>query len=141
MNGGNGPEDGGRIAITSTGRTVDSAMDPRFGRCAYFVVTNSSGTVEHIPNTARALGNGAGIQAARQIVDMMVGVVVTGDVGPNAFRVLSAAGVKVFVGGAGSVQEVLDMYRQGRLRQASASTAPGHHGMEGHRWGRADGRR
>jgi predicted Fe-Mo cluster-binding NifX family protein len=121
--------------VTSTGRGLDSPMDSRFGRCAFFAVVDPEGDVEAVPNTARGLGNGAGIQAAKQIVDMKVEAVITGDVGPNAFRVLSAAGVRVYIGAQGTVRGVLDGYRTGALRQASASTAPGHHGMRRGRWG------
>ena len=110
-------------------------MDSRFGRCAFFAVIGPEGAIEAVPNSARELGNGAGIQAAKQIIDMKVGTVITGDVGPNAFRVLEAAGIKVFVGAHGSVRDVLDEYRSGELKEAATSTAPGHHGMRGGRWG------
>ncbi|HIH01722.1 TPA: dinitrogenase iron-molybdenum cofactor biosynthesis protein [Thermoplasmata archaeon] len=128
-------EDGRLVAITSTGHGYDSAMDSRFGRCAFFAMIGSDGVIEAVPNAARGLGNGAGIQAAKQIVDLGADTVITGDVGPNAFRVLAAAGVRVFVGANGTVGEVLDGYRKGELREAAASTAPGHHGMRGGRWG------
>ena len=128
-------QDGRRVAITSTGRGYDSPMDSRFGRCAFFAVIGSDGAIDAVPNGARGLGNGAGIQAAKQIIDMRIDTVITGDVGPNAFRVLKAAGVRVFVGAHGTVDEVLNGYRKGDLREAAASTAPGHHGMRGGRWG------
>ncbi len=128
------PGNGRSIAVTSTGTTADSPMDPRFGRCAYFAVVDPTGKIEHVPNAARALGNGAGIQAAKQIIDMGIEAVITGDVGPNAFRVLSAAGVKIFAGASGTVAQAIEMLRRGDLRPVSSSTAPGHHGMGGGRW-------
>ena len=129
------PVGAAKIAITSTGDSLESNVDPRFGRCAYFAIVDRDGNMEAVPNTARELSNGAGIQAAKQMIDMKVQAVVTGNVGPNAFRVLSAGGVKVFVGGLGTVRETLERYSQGALTETSASNAPGHHGMGGERWG------
>ena len=124
-----------KIAITSTGKESESPMDPRFGRCAYFVIVDGSGNMNPVSNDAKDLSNGAGIQAAKDVVDLKVEAVITGDVGPNAFRVLSAAGVKVFVGGSGTIREALEKYKGGSLREASSSTSPGHHGMGGGRRG------
>ena len=123
------------IAVTSTGPEMDSPMDPRFGRCTYFAIIDPSGNMKPVANGAQSLGNGAGIEAAKQVSDLKVGTVITGNVGPNAFRVLAAAGIKVFVGGSGTVREALEKYRQGSLTQTSASTSPGHHGMGGGRRG------
>lgn len=123
------------IAVTSTGQEMDSPVDPRFGRCSYFAIIDSSGNMKPKPNGAQSLGNGAGIEAAKQVADLKVGAVVTGNVGPNAFRVLAAAGIKVFVGGSGTVREALEKYKQGSLTQTSTSTSPGHHGMGGGRRG------
>ncbi len=128
-------EEATMIAVTSTGQEMGSPMDPRFGRCSYFAIIDSSGNMKPVPNVAQSLGNGAGIEAARQMADMKVGTVITGNVGPNAFRVLQAAGVRIFVGGSGTVREALEKYKQGSLTQTSASTSPGHHGMGGGRWG------
>lgn len=124
-----------KVAVTSTGQELESQMDSRFGRCAYFAVVDPSGSMSVVSNDARELSNGAGIQAAKQIIDMKIGTVVTGDVGPNAFRVLSAAGVRVFVGGSGTIREAMERYRNGSLREASTPTAPSHRGMGGGRWG------
>lgn len=124
-----------RIAITSTGKELESPMDPRFGRCAYFVIVDGAGNMSPVSNDARDLSNGAGIQAAKNVVDLNVEAVITGDVGPNAFRVLSAAGVRIYVGGSGTIREALERFKSGQLREAASSTAPGHHGMGGGRWG------
>ena len=123
-----------KIAISSAGKEFESQVDPRFGRCAYFAIVDSSDVLSVIENTAREFTNGAGIQAARQVCEMKVNAVVTGDIGPNAFRVLSAAGIRVFIGGAGTVRNALKWCRNGSLREAAASTAAGHRGMDGRRW-------
>jgi predicted Fe-Mo cluster-binding NifX family protein len=131
MTTGDGTDDrkGMRIAVSSTGESMDSPIDPRFGRCSYFVVVDESGGCKAVQNTGQALGNGAGIQAAQQIVDLGVDTVITGDVGPNAFRVLDAGNVTTYVGCAGTVGSALESYRRGELRRTSTSTSPGHHGQ------------
>lgn len=123
-----GDRKGIRIAVSSTGESMDSPIDPRFGRCSYFVVIDESGGHRAVQNLGQALGNGAGIQAAQQIVDLGVDAVITGDVGPNAFRVLDAGGITTYVGCAGTVGSALESYRRGELQQTSTSTSPGHHG-------------
>lgn len=117
-----------RIAVSSTGDSLDSPVDPRFGRCSYFIVFEQDGKHHAVRNMGQALGNGAGIQAAQQMIDMGIRTVVTGDVGPNAFRVLAAGGVRMFVGSRGTVGSALDAYRNGELRETASSTSPGHHG-------------
>ncbi len=66
------------------------------------------------------------------MIDLGVGAVVTGDVGPNAFRVLAAGGVRMFVGSRGTVESAMESYRSGGLRETAASTSPGHHGQGPH---------
>ncbi|MBN1677042.1 MAG: NifB/NifX family molybdenum-iron cluster-binding protein [Candidatus Thermoplasmatota archaeon] len=132
---------GKRICLTSTGPRLSDPADPRFGRCAYFIfVDEATGATEAAPNDARLLGNGAGIQAAQDIVTKGAGVVITGDMGPNAFRVLSAAGVRVFVGVNGSCEAALDGYRKGLMKEIGSPTAPGHHGGRGAGRGQGMGR-
>jgi len=132
-----GVTDSVKVAITSTGQTLSSTVDGRFGRCEYFlIVDEKNGSVIPVPNGARSLGGGAGIQAAQQIVNLGVQVIVTGDVGPNAFRVLTAAGIRMFVGSSGTCEGALAAYREGRLREASAATSPAHHGGHGFGGGR-----
>ena len=120
---------GAKIAVTCAGQTVDAPIDPRFGRCQYFIIIDTDGRVEAVENAARDLGNGAGIQAAQEMIDRKVDAVLTGDVGPNAYRVLSAADIDVYVGCKGTVKDAVERYRNHDLAQASAATSPGHHGM------------
>ncbi len=120
------------MAVSSVGESLDSPIDPRFGRCSYFVVFEENGSHRAVRNTGQALGNGAGIQAAQQILDLDVDTVVTGDIGPNAFRVLAAGGVRMFVKCTGTVGSAMESYRSGGLRQTAASTSPGHHGQGPH---------
>ena len=123
-----------KIAVTSTGPELSSASDPRFGRCAYFIVvdTDSMDFTAH-SNESRAASGGAGIQAGQFVASLGVSTVVTGAVGPNAARVLSAAGLKVYVGASGTVQEAVDAFKAGSLTAAASATVGAHSGMRGNR--------
>jgi len=121
-----------KIAISATAPQLDADLDPRFGRCQYFLIVDTeSMEFEAIENPAIMAPGGAGIQAAQLVAQKGVEAVITGDCGPNAFQVLSAAGIPVFVGASGSVRDVVEAHREGKLSPiAAASTGPGA-GMRG----------
>ena len=133
-----------KIAVSATAPHLDAEVDPRFGRCQYLLVVDSeSMEFEAIENPAMSAPGGAGIQVAQLVVQKGVEAVITGDCGPNAFQVLSAAGIPVFVGASGSVRDVVEAHREGKLSPiAAASTGPGagmRGGMGGGRSGRMGG--
>jgi len=100
-----------KIAVSSTGPSLDAPMDERFGRCPCFVIVSPEGTdVDPVNNPCATQGHGAGIQAARLVADRGVSVVLTGRCGPNASDTLAAAGVSVVTGCGGTVREALDKY-------------------------------
>jgi predicted Fe-Mo cluster-binding NifX family protein len=72
---------------------------------------------------------GAGIQAAQTLTKKGVDVLITGNVGPNAFQALSAAGIKIVTGASGTVREVVEKYKRGELSETGAPTVKGHFGM------------
>ena len=119
-----------RICVTATAGNLNAQVDPRFGRCQYFVFVDSDTMAfEAMANEAIAAPGGAGIQAAQTVVNKGVDVLVSGNVGPNAFQVLSTAGVKIATGAYGTVQEAVEMYKAGRLSEAGISTVAAHAGM------------
>jgi predicted Fe-Mo cluster-binding NifX family protein len=130
-----------KVAVSSVGKTLDSQVDRRFGRCPYFLIVDSE-TLEFkvVTNAAADAMGGAGIQAANSLVGEGVKAVVTGNVGPNAFQTLSAAGKVVIVGASGSVREVIGQFNRGELQETKTSTVNGHFGM-GQGRGRGQGRR
>ena len=121
-----------KIAITSQGDKLSSEVDPRFGRCAYFLIVDSeTDSFEAISNPAVSAGGGAGIQASQLVLDKGVEAVVTGNVGPNAFRTLQGAGIKIYGGASGTVEESLKSFKEGKLQELSNASVPGHFGMKG----------
>jgi len=118
-----------KICVTAAGNTLDAPVDPRFGRAAYFAVINSENMAfRAIPNVAVNAMGGAGIQAAQKLAKEGVNVVITGNVGPNAFQALKSAGLKVVVGASGTVREIVVKYTRGELGETDAPTVDGHFG-------------
>ncbi|MBN1257590.1 MAG: NifB/NifX family molybdenum-iron cluster-binding protein [Planctomycetes bacterium] len=117
-----------KIAITASGETLDSPVDPRFGRAKYFIVVDSETgdyrTVDNAQNLNAA--QGAGIQAAENVVHLGAECVLTGNCGPKAFRAMQAAGVKIIIGVEGSVSGVLEKFKAGEYQTADASNVEGH---------------
>ncbi len=88
-----------KLCITSSGQSLEDTIDPRFGRCQYFIfVDPDSLQFEAIQNPAASAGGGAGIKSAQLVANKGAEVVLTGNVGPNAFDTLEAAGLKIIVG-------------------------------------------
>jgi predicted Fe-Mo cluster-binding NifX family protein len=119
-----------KICVSSTGNTLDAPVDPRFGRCRYFLIVDSETMqFEAVPNIASGAMGGAGIQAAQMIAGKGVRALITGNVGPNAFQALSAAGIEIVTGASGTVREVVEKHKRGELRAIGAPTVGGHFGM------------
>jgi predicted Fe-Mo cluster-binding NifX family protein len=99
-----------RVAITAMGQEIDSELDPRFGRARYIVIVDPSATILEVVDNSRNINamSGAGIQAAKTMADKKVDVLMTGHCGPNAFRALQAAGIKVVVEQSGTVKQALE---------------------------------
>lgn len=121
-----------KIAVSASGNNLDAAIDPRFGRCAYFVLVNTDDmSFEAFDNENIALGGGAGIQSAQFVASQGAGIVITGNVGPNAVRTLSAAGVEVIVGQTGTVRQAIEDYKKGKLASSREANVADHYGMQG----------
>ena len=86
-----------KVCITAVGPDLDSKIDPRFGRCQYFLILDEDGELlKAIPNEGTQAMRGAGITAAQIVADQGVDVVITGNVGPRAYMVLEQSGIKIF---------------------------------------------
>lgn len=117
-----------KVAVTSQGADLAHEVDPRFGRARCFIVfdTDTGAFTSHDNTQNLNAVQGAGIQAARNVADLEVEAVVTGNVGPKAFSVLKQANVKVYLGAKGSVKEALEQFQAGQLASASKPNVEGH---------------
>jgi predicted Fe-Mo cluster-binding NifX family protein len=119
-----------KIAVSSSGQSLDSQIDPRFGRCACFIIVETDDmNFKAFDNESIALGGGAGIQAAQFVASKGAKAVITGNCGPNAVRTLSASSVEVFIGQTGTVREAVEKYKMGVIKSTSAPNVTDHYGM------------
>ncbi|MBN2491945.1 MAG: NifB/NifX family molybdenum-iron cluster-binding protein [Planctomycetes bacterium] len=119
-----------KIAVTATGPSLDAAVDPRFGRCPWFVLVETDDmSFEAVENRSGMLGGGAGIQSAQLMAEKGVQTVLTGNCGPNAHQTLSAAGIRVVIGCSGTVSEAAQQFKGGQLRASEGPNVGSHSGM------------
>ncbi len=123
-----------KIAVSAAGANLEAMVDPRFGRCPYYIfVDTDAGTFEAQQNAAAMAGGGAGIQAAQAVVQSGAQAVISGHIGPNAFQVFSAAGVPTYTATGMSVSRAAAAFKAGTLPVAGGATGPAHVGMGGGR--------
>jgi predicted Fe-Mo cluster-binding NifX family protein len=119
-----------RIVVSAQGDNLDAAASPVFGRCpTYVFVDTETLEFEAVPNAAMNQAGGAGIQAAQFVVNQGAQAVLTGNLGPNAFGVLQAAGVPGYLVGEGTVRQAVEAHQAGQLRPMAGANVAGHAGM------------
>jgi len=117
-----------KIAVTAKGKSLQDAVDPRFGR-AMFIILVDPETMEFevIDNSANINAfKGAGIHAASMICERGAEALLTGYCGPNAYRTANAGGVKVVNDVSGTVEEAINRFKQGELQFSNSANAEGH---------------
>ncbi len=121
-----------KLAISISGKTLDSPFDSRFGRASAFcVVDTESGEWQAFDNPAISASGGAGVQAAQFVASQGTQAVVSGAFGPNAYDTLAAADIEMYIASgdqAQSATEILEMFKAGKLTQVEAATHKGYHG-------------
>ena len=121
-----------KIAISANGQNLDAEVDPRFGRCQYFIIADTeTEEFEALDNSSATAAGGAGISAAQMIVKKGVEAVLTGNCGSNAHQVLSPAGIKVITGVSGKIKDAIAEYKLGTYTAAQQANVPDHFGIGG----------
>ena len=117
-----------KIAISTSGQDLNSSVDPRFGRAKGFIVFDTiSREFEYVDNKQNLnAAQGAGIQSGKIVSDTGAEVVITGHCGPKAFMTLKTAGIKVYTGAQGSVQNAIDMFEKEELVESHVADVQGH---------------
>ena len=117
-----------KIAISVTAPELNAEVDPRFGRAAYIFVVDSETFEFDVLDNKENLNalKGAGIQAAGMVSDKGVEVLITGFCGPNAFKVLNAAKIKVASDAKGTVRDAVKSFNQGKLAFVDQANVEGH---------------
>jgi len=117
-----------KVAVTSQGKALDSQVDPRFGRAAYILIVDMNDeSFEVLDNSENVNAfKGAGIQAAAAVGNSGAEVLLTGFCGPNAFKTLAAAGVKVANDASGTVKDAVEAFKKGQTTFADDANVEGH---------------
>lgn len=124
-----------KIAISSTGKDLESNLDARFGRCNYFLIVevdeknNKIKDFKVIENIAKSQMGGAGVTSSQIVANERPDAVITVNTGPRAFQVLSQLKIKIYQG-KGKIKEVIDDFLKGKLKEIGDSTGPMHMGIE-----------
>jgi predicted Fe-Mo cluster-binding NifX family protein len=119
-----------KIAVSATGPSLDAEVDPRFGRCAYFLfVETADWSFEAVANANVTLGGGAGVQSGQLVAEKGVEYLLTGNCGPNAYRTLEAAGIKVVTGCSGTVRQAVEGLQSGAWTAIQQPNVDSHFGM------------
>jgi predicted Fe-Mo cluster-binding NifX family protein len=121
-----------KICVTAQGDNLDSGLDPRFGRCQYFLfVDKDTLEFEAVENPNIDTTGGAGVQSGQFVAGKEAKVVLTGNVGPNAFETLKAAGIDIVTGLSGSVREAIDEYKKGGVEPTQGPSVNSKFGLPG----------
>ena len=117
-----------KIAITTQGQNLSSQLDPRFGRTKWLVLIDTDTERFEVHDNTLNLNasSGAGIQTAQNVANLGAEAVITGNLGPNAFRTLGAAKIKAFLSKASTAQEALDLFKEEKLQQVTEPNVEGH---------------
>lgn len=114
-----------KVAVSAIGADLDAPVDIRFGRCQHFIVVDSDTLeFEAIENPNIGLMSRAGIKSGQMMADRGVQAILTGNIGPNAFQTLSAAGIQVIAGVNGTVREAIRRFNSGQLQPVTRATSP-----------------
>jgi len=121
-----------KICVTAQGKTLDDQVDPRFGRCQFFIVVDTDTLdFEAVENQSTQFSGGAGIQSGQLMASKGVKAVLTGNVGPNAFQTLTAGGIKIYTGLSGKIRDAVEKYKGGSLKPTENPNVGSKFGMPG----------
>ncbi len=117
-----------KIALTAKEQTLDSELDPHFGRAKNFIVYEVETKTFTVHDNSQNLNaaQGAGIQSAQNISRLGAEALITGNVGPKAFMALKEAGIKIYLAPVGTVAAAIQAFEQNSLEEASSASKEGH---------------
>ncbi len=118
-----------KIAISARGRTIEDLVDMRFGRTEYFLIADENGQIiDVLDNAAQSATGGAGIAAAQAVLDAGADILITGQLGPNAMKVIKSAAIPAYQAINGTIEDNLKAYASDKLQRITES-GPAHAGQ------------
>ncbi len=120
-----------KICVTSQGDNLDAQVDPRFGRCPYFIIVDTDTLeFEAIQNPNINGMGGVGVQSGQIMSEKQVKAVLTGNVGPNAFQTLKAGDIEIISGVSGKIKEIIEKYKKGEFKLTEDPSVDSHFGTK-----------
>jgi len=117
-----------KIVVSATGKNAESNLDKRFGRCDYFQIFDmETKEMKVLENEGAKSSGGAGIAAASQVIEEGVDVIITGNLGPNAYELVEKAGIKAYSCDILPVLKAIEMFEKKQLTEISVA-GNAHHG-------------
>lgn len=121
-----------KVIVSSTGNSIDSPISPVFGRAKYYVMVDTDDlSCEGFENPAVSQSSGAGIQAAQFVLKKGPEAILSSNIGPNAFQVLSAGSIPCYSASEGTVREVVSAFNDGKLSPMGNASVDSHTGISG----------
>ncbi len=114
-----------KIFITSESDNLQAKVDPKFGRCEYYIIhEKETGEYSSAKNPYREGRSSVGISVAQLVINSGCSIAISGNFGPNAFKVLKEAGVKTYRAENGmTVKEAIDALFEGKLKEVGKPTS------------------
>jgi len=117
------------MAVTSKGDGLDGEIAP-MARSSYFIIFEGSPENSMVmENLVKKGGSESAIKNAAELAKQKVDIVITGTIGPRAFKQLETAGVKVHAGCEGKVSDILEKCLKGKLPTCKKATYGGYLGI------------
>ncbi|MHB8131802.1 MAG: NifB/NifX family molybdenum-iron cluster-binding protein [Mobilitalea sp.] len=118
-----------KIVVSATGKNKESNLDKRFGRCEYFQIFDmETKEMKVLVNDGAKSSGGAGIAAASQVIEEGVDVIITGNLGPNAYELVEKAGIKAYSCDVVPVLDAIEMFQKKQLSEINIA-GNAHHGL------------
>lgn len=117
-----------KVAFTTSGEDLDAPFESRFGRAPKFIVYDLEKEAFSVIDNQQNMNasQGAGIQAATTVARAGAACLVTGHCGPKAYKVLSAAKIRIFTSSAATVRDALGLFRDEKLVESLSADVEGH---------------
>ena len=115
-----------KIGLPSNGFSLSNSLPLVFERCRYFIIIDldKQEMVVPIMNDAQTVSRGVEIQVVQLLVDNQVEIIITPEIEERTLYALQIAGIEVYLAIAGTIQENIDAYRQGRLVETKIALNP-----------------
>jgi len=101
-----------KVAITSTGNSLDSKLDSRFGRCAFFIIYDTeTKAMEIIPNPNKDRDELAGPASVQLVAQRSVQKIISGEFGFKIKALLDSLKIQMIVikNHDKSIKEIIDI--------------------------------